>query len=161
MAVAAQALYGVYLSIGGGRPGTFTNVGLSGVDTRTLAVQLDGPATVLWAGAAEPDPAKPGQGCFRARLFEADVQWQALPPAGPAAPAGTSASRATQAVAATQSGGVLRLDTAAATPQWQTLNVNCGLPLRDRTRFEPVESVACSPGPAGCSPEGPGACSTP
>src|SRR4029079_13791066 len=78
VAVAAQALYGVYLSVGGGRPGTFTKVGLSGVDTRTLASQLEGAATILWVASAEADPKKPGQGCFRARLFEADVRWQAL-----------------------------------------------------------------------------------
>ncbi|MFI7594550.1 putative baseplate assembly protein, partial [Micromonospora sp. NPDC049359] len=52
-----------------------------------------------------------------------------------------------QAVAATQSGGVLRLDTLAAQPQWQPVSVNCGLPLRDRTRFVPVDAVAVS-GPA-------------
>jgi hypothetical protein len=88
VALAAQAQYGIYLSLVGGRPGTFTKVGLNGVDTRMLAVQLDGPATVLWAGAAEADAGKPGRGCFRARLFEADVSGRRCPPAGPAAPAG-------------------------------------------------------------------------
>src|SRR5690606_6328321 len=53
VAVAAQARHGVYLSQEGGRSRTFRNIGLTGVDTRTLAVQYDGPATVLWAGSGE------------------------------------------------------------------------------------------------------------
>ncbi len=41
---------------------------------------------------------------------------------------------------------MLRADTAAATPNWQPADVNCGLPLRDRTRFEATESVATGGG---------------
>jgi hypothetical protein len=48
-------------------------------------------------------------------------------------------------LAATQSGGVLRLNPGAASPSWQPADVNNGLPLRDRTRFEPVEAVAAGP----------------
>jgi hypothetical protein len=147
VAVAAQARYGVYLSTAGGASGTFTNVGLSGMDTRTLAVQFDGPATLLWAGLGEPDPGKSGRGAVRSRLFEADVKWEAMS-AGWAG--GTCWDLAFggggQALAATQSGGVLRLDTAAGSPQWQPADVNNGLPLRDRTRFEPVEAVEVGAG---------------
>jgi hypothetical protein len=143
VAAAAQAQFGVYMSLTGGRPGTFTKVGLSGVDTRTLAVQLDGPATVLWAGAAESDPGKPGKGCFRARLFEADVKWQALSSGWTGGTCWGLAFQRHTALAASQSGGVLRLDLDAVTPQWTPADVNGGLPLRDRTRFEPVEAVAC------------------
>jgi len=28
-------------------------------------------------------------------------------------------------------------------PAWQAAQVNCGLPLRDRARFEPVETMGC------------------
>nr|WP_238425862.1 hypothetical protein [Micromonospora parastrephiae] len=59
------------------------------------------------------------------------------------------------ALAATQSGGVLRLDTLAAQPQWQPVSVNCGLPLRDRTRFVPVDAVAVG-GPANSGAAGGG-----
>jgi hypothetical protein len=142
VAVAAQAQYGVYLSVTGGRPGSFANIGLSRVDTRTLAVQYDGPATVLWVGAGESDPARAGQGCFRARLFEASVKWQALSGGWSGGSCWDFAFAGSTALAATQSAGVLRLDAAAENPAWQVADVNCGLPLRDRTRFEPTESLA-------------------
>lgn len=144
VAVAAQASFGVYLSTAGGRPGSFTHVGLSNVDNRVLAVQYDGPATLLWSGAGEPDPKKPGQGCHRTRLFESDVKWQSVQAGWIGGTCRDLAFAGQQAVAATQSGGVLRLDTLVAQPQWQPVSVNCGLPLRDRTRFVPVDAVAVS-----------------
>ncbi|MEV4821997.1 putative baseplate assembly protein [Micromonospora sp. NPDC049274] len=147
VAVAAQAGFGVYLSTAGGRPGSFAHVGLSNVDNRVLAVQYDGPATLLWSGAGEPDPKKPGQGCHRTRLFESDVQWQTVQAGWVGGTCRDLTFAGGQALAATQSGGVLRLDTLAAQPQWQSVSVNCGLPLRDRTRFVPVDAVAVS-GPA-------------
>ncbi|MEU7803459.1 putative baseplate assembly protein [Micromonospora arborensis] len=146
VAVAAQASFGVYLSTAGGRPGSFTHVGLSNVDNRVLAVQYDGPATLLWSGAGEPDPRKPGQGCHRTRLFESDVKWQSVQAGWIGGTCRDLAFAGSQAVAATQSGGVLRLDTLAAQPQWQSVSVNCGLPLRDRTRFVPVDAIAVSGG---------------
>ncbi|MBO4160876.1 putative baseplate assembly protein [Micromonospora antibiotica] len=142
VAVAAQASFGVYLSTAGGRPGSFTHVGLANVDNRVLAVQYDGPATLLWAGAGEPDPKKPGQGCHRTRLFESDVKWQQVQAGWVGGTCRDLAFVGTLAVAATQSGGVVRLDTLAAQAQWQPVTVNCGLPLRDRTRFVPVDAIA-------------------
>ncbi|MEU1362289.1 putative baseplate assembly protein [Micromonospora zamorensis] len=156
VAVAAQASFGVYLSTAGGRPGSFTHVGLSNVDNRVLAVQYDGPATLLWSGAGEPDPKKPGQGCHRTRLFESDVKWQAMQAGWIGGTCRDLAFAGPLAVAATQSGGVLRLDTLAAQPQWQAVSVNCGLPLRDRTRFVPVDAIAVSGPTAGGAAGGPG-----
>ncbi|MEU5908821.1 putative baseplate assembly protein [Micromonospora sp. NPDC047467] len=144
VAVAAQASFGVYLSTAGGRPGSFAHVGLSNVDNRVLSVQYDGPATLLWSGAGEPDPKKPGQGCHRTRLFESDVQWQSVQAGWIGGTCRDLAFAGPMALAATQSGGVLRLDTLAAQPQWQPVSVNCGLPLRDRTRFVPVDAIAVS-----------------
>ncbi|WP_431915756.1 putative baseplate assembly protein [Micromonospora wenchangensis] len=144
VAVAAQAGFGVYLSTAGGRPGSFTHVGLANVDNRVLAVQYDGPATLLWAGAGEPDPKRPGQGCHRTRLFESDVKWQQVQAGWVGGTCRDLAFVGTLAVAATQSGGVVRLDTLAAQPQWQPVVVNCGLPLRDRARFVPVDAIAGS-----------------
>ncbi|MEU7980816.1 putative baseplate assembly protein [Micromonospora sp. NPDC049081] len=150
VAVAAQASFGVYLSTAGGRPGSFTHVGLANVDNRVLAVQYDGPATLLWAGAGEPDPKKPGQGCHRTRLFESDVKWQQVQAGWVGGTCRALAFVGTLAVAATQSGGVVRLDTLAAQAQWQPVTVNCGLPLRDRTRFVPVDAIAgTAAGPGG------------
>jgi hypothetical protein len=142
VALAAQAQYGVYLSLNAGRRGSFTHIGLANVDNRVLSVQYDGPATLLWSGTGEPDPKKPGQGCYRTRLFETDVKWQAVQAGWVGGTCRGLAFAGSMAVAATQSGGVLRLDTMAAQPTWQTVVVNCGLPLRDRTRFVPVDAVA-------------------
>ncbi|MFI5915164.1 putative baseplate assembly protein [Dactylosporangium sp. NPDC051541] len=148
VAVAAQAQQGVYLSVLGGAAGSFTHVGLRNVDARALEVQLDGPATVLWVGAGEPDGNKPGQGCYRARLFEASVQWERINAGWTGGTCWDIAFDGPAALAATQSGGVMRLDAAAQSPQWQAASVNCGLPLRDRTRFNPVTSLAVG-GPGG------------
>lgn len=146
VALAAQAHYGVYLSESGGRRGTFNHVGLANVDTRVLAVQYDGPATWLWVGAGEPDPSKPGQGCHRTRLFESDVRWQPLSAGWAGGTCRGLALAGSTMVAATQSGGVVRLDTAAPAPSWRTVAVNCGLPLRDRARFDPVDAIAAGTG---------------
>ncbi|MFG3601091.1 putative baseplate assembly protein [Micromonospora chersina] len=150
VAVAAQAGFGVYLSTAAGRPGSFAHVGLANVDNRVLAVQYDGPATLLWSGAGEPDPKKPGQGCHRTRLFESDVKWQSMASGWIGGTCRDLAFSGALALAATQSGGVVRLDTLAAQPQWQPVSVNCGLPLRDRTRFVPVDAIAAT------APSGPG-----
>ncbi|MDI1463784.1 putative baseplate assembly protein [Catellatospora sp. KI3] len=142
VALAAETSYGVYLSTAGGKPGTFQHVGLAGTDTRALAVQLDGPDTVLWVGTGMADPRKPGKGCYRARLFEADVRWQEMSNGWTGGTCWGLDFTDGVAYAASQSGGVLQLDTTAAAPQWESPSVNCGLPLRDRTRFEPVRTVA-------------------
>ncbi|MGI5240981.1 putative baseplate assembly protein [Dactylosporangium sp. CA-139066] len=142
VAVTAQAQQGVYLSVAGGTAGTFTHVGLRGVDARAIEVQLDGSATVLWVGAGEADPRKPGQGCHRARLFEADVRWEAMSGGWTGGTCWDLDFDGRTVVAATQSAGILRLDTSVANPQWQASSVNCGLPLRDRTRFQPVSALA-------------------
>jgi hypothetical protein len=142
VALAAETTYGVYLSTAGGRQGTFTHVGLNGVDTRALSVQLDGPDTILWVGTGTTDPRKPGKGCYRARLFEADVRWQELSAGWTGGTCWGLDFVDGTAYAASQSGGVLQLDTMAAAPQWESPSVNCGLPLRDRTRFEPVRTIA-------------------
>jgi hypothetical protein len=144
VALAAQARFGVYLSVAGGHSNTFVHIGLSNVDTRTLAVQYDGPATILWAGTGEADPNRPGAGCQRARLYEADVRWQPLSTGWTGGTCWDLTFAGSTALAATQSAGVLALDAGAAIPQWQPPDVNCGLPLRDRTRFEPVEAVAAT-----------------
>jgi nitrogen fixation protein len=151
VALAAQAQFGVYLSTAGGASGTFTNVGLSGMDTRTLAVQFDGPATLLWVGLGEADVNRSGRGAVRARLFEADVKWEMLSAGWAGGTCWDVAFAGGLALAATQSGGVLRLDTSSTTPQWQPANVNNGLALRDRARFEPIEAVAAAGGARGSS----------
>jgi hypothetical protein len=109
-------------------------------------VQYDGPATLLWVGAGEPDPRRAGQGVHRARLYETDVRWQQVNAGWVGGTCRGLTLAGSQLVAGTQSGGVVRLDLTAQTPTWQTVAVNCGLPLRDRTRFEPVDAIAARAG---------------
>jgi hypothetical protein len=145
VAVAAQAQYGVYLSLAAGASNSFANIGLSRVDTRTLAVQYDGPATLLWAGAGEADAKRPGQGAYRTRMFEATVRWEQLNASWAGGTCWDLAFAGGSAYAATQSAGVLRLDlSSGAGPGWQAADVNSGLPLRDRTRFAAIETVAAA-----------------
>jgi hypothetical protein len=146
VALASQAQYGVYLSTNAGRRNTFQSIGLANVDARVLDVQYDGPATVLWVGTGESNPQASGQGCYRARLYETDVRWQQVGTGWVGGTCRDLALNGSVLVAGTQSGGVVRLDTSAATPVWQTVAVNCGLPLRDRTRFVAVESIAAGNG---------------
>ncbi|MCP2327988.1 hypothetical protein HDA40_006495 [Hamadaea flava] len=148
VALASMANFGVYLSVNAGRSGSYANVGLANSDCRVLAVQYDGPATLLWTGTGEADPKKPGHGCYRTRLFETDVKWQGLANGWTGGTCRGLDFAGGLAVAATQSGGVLSLDTLASEPSWKTVSVNCGLPLRDRTRFVPVDAVAAAVVPA-------------
>jgi hypothetical protein len=139
---AAQAKLGIYLSVEGGRPGTFGNIGPSpAVDSRCLGVQISGPSTVLWVGTGEPDAAKPGSGCLRTRLFEADVQWERLTTGWVGGTCWDLAFHGKLVLAATQSSGVLSLEATASQPSWTAPDVNCGLPLRDRARFEAALTV--------------------
>jgi hypothetical protein len=114
------------------------------MDSRVLAVQYDGPATLLWVGTGEADPNRPGRGCRRARLFEADVRWEPVSNGWAGGTCWDLAFAGSTVVAATQSGGALWADASAPAPQWSAATVNSGLPLRDRTRFEPVESAAAT-----------------
>src|SRR5690606_34804506 len=110
------------------------------------AVQYDGPATVLWVGAAEADAARSGTGCLRARMFEARTRWEQINDGWTGGTCWDLAFSGNTVTAATQSGGVLRAALSTDRPVWQPVDVNGGLPLRDRTRFEPVESVAANAG---------------
>jgi len=87
---------------------------------------------------------KPGQGVQRARLFEATVKWEPLSAGWTGGTCWDLAFSTDAAYAATQSGGVLRL---ALQPgaTWTAADVNSGLPLRDRTRFQSIETVAVDP----------------
>jgi hypothetical protein len=40
---------------------------------------------------------------------------------------------------------VQRLDASKRKPNWETLDVRCGLPLRDPGRFHPVDTIATDP----------------
>lgn len=146
--VAAQASAGIWLSPEAGAAGSFTQIKAAGEDIRCMAIQYDGGSTHIWLGRSTPEGN--GTGCLRLKIDElARTQLEALAGSWEEYRAGWTggscwgvhvAGNATYA--ATQSGGVLRLQLGEASAQWSVPDVNCGLPLRDRTRFEPVRSVS-------------------
>jgi hypothetical protein len=149
VAVAAQGTGGVYLSREGGQPNTFRHIGLRGEDIRVLAVQYDGTRSFLWAGVTAIGPDDPGTGCFSWEyrgLEDPPERWRAFKTGWTAGSCRSLAIMGTTVFAATYRGGVLRLNTTTPDAQWETPDVRCGLPLRDRGRFQPVNTVAADPG---------------
>lgn len=148
VAVAAEASAGVWLSSDAGAAGSFKQVKAAGEDIRCMTVQYDGGASYLWLGRSVPEGS--GTGCVRLKIDELartdlDTLKSAWEQFGAAWTGGSCWSvhvMGNAAYAATQSGGVLRLQLGQASPQWSTPDVNCGLPLRDRTRFDPIRAVS-------------------
>jgi hypothetical protein len=146
VALASQESDGVYLSSDGGRPGTFRNIGLKGVDIATLAVQHDGPRMFLWAGIAET--ASEGQGAARIELVGADLSadsWNRHSEGWRGGSCSRLAFDRMNVYAASYQSGVLSLDSSASPPKWQAPPIDCGLPQRGTDRiFQSVTSVAAS-----------------
>lgn len=148
--VAAEASRGVWLSAEAGAPESFRPAKPKGEDIRCLTVQYDGPSVVVWAGRAVPEGE--GVGCLRLRLDElsrVDVEslataWEDLRVNWTGGSCWAVEVFGDHVYAASQSGGVLRLALGAATPAWLRPDVNCGLPQRDRARFEPVTSLSAT-----------------
>ncbi|MFJ4027885.1 putative baseplate assembly protein [Paenarthrobacter sp. NPDC089989] len=147
--VAAEASAGVWLSPDAGTAGSFKQVKAAGEDIRCLTVQYDGGASYVWLGRAVPEGT--GTGCLRLKIDElgrTDFDQQFMNSWEQFSAGWTGGScwgvhvMGNAAYAATQSGGVLRLQLGQASAQWSVPDVNCNLPLRDRTRFEPVRSVS-------------------
>jgi hypothetical protein len=151
VAVASQEFGGIFLSADGGKQGTFRPIGLTNEDVRTLAVQQLGPRSYLWAGdvagAGDDDP---GKGVWR---------WELRGDENP--PAGWEPYRANwhagacwsltfdgeRVFAATHRGGVLRLESGLAAPEWQELDLEAGLPAREqRFLFAELNDVATAGG---------------
>jgi hypothetical protein len=146
--VAAEASSGVWLSADAGAPETFRQVKAPGEDIRCLTIQYDGPAAVIWAGRAVPEG--DGIGCLRLRVDELSrgdlnalsSRWEDLRRNWTGGSCWAVEVFDDRVYAATQSGGVLSLVLGEATPSWVQPDVNCGLPLRDRRRFQPVTSLS-------------------
>ncbi|WP_217376841.1 baseplate J/gp47 family protein [Paenarthrobacter ureafaciens] len=156
--VAAEASAGVWLSPDAGTAGSFKQVKAAGEDIRCLTVQYDGGASYVWVGRAVPEGT--GTGCLRLKIDElgrTDFDQQFMESWEQFSAGWTGGScwgvhvMGNAAYAATQSGGVLRLQLGQASAQWSVPDVNCNLPLRDRTRFEPVRSVSGAVGPGGAA----------
>ncbi|MGH9883684.1 MAG: putative baseplate assembly protein, partial [Pyrinomonadaceae bacterium] len=71
VAVAGRGAAGVFLSSQGGKPNTFTHIGLKNENVRVLEVQLDGVRTFLWAGITVAGN-EPGRGCYKWELRGAE-----------------------------------------------------------------------------------------
>lgn len=146
--VAAQAAAGIWLSPDAGAAGSFTQVKAAGEDIRCMAIQYDGASSYVWLGRSTPEGS--GTGCLRLKIDElARTQLDSLSGSWEQFSSGWTGGSCwgihvtgNATYAATQSGGVLRLQLGDASAQWSVPDVNCGLPLRDRTRFEPVRSVS-------------------
>ncbi len=146
--VAAEASAGVWLSPDAGTAGSFQQVRAAGEEIRCMTIQYDGASSYIWLGRAVPEGT--GTGCLRLKIDElARTQFDALMNSWEQFNAGWTGGTCwsvhvmgNSAYAATQSGGVLRLQLGQASAQWSVPDVNCGLPLRDRTRFDPVRAVS-------------------
>ncbi|MDJ0313096.1 baseplate J/gp47 family protein [Arthrobacter sp. H35-D1] len=147
--VAAEASAGIWLSPDAGAPESFYQIRDAGEDVRCMSVQYEGPTTFLWMGrsVAEGD----GTGCARLKIdelgrtnFDTTLRnsWEQLSRGWGGGSCWGMNIVGDSAYAATQSGGVLRLRLGGGQPSWEQCDVNCGLPLRDRARFEPVRSVS-------------------
>ncbi|MET4622286.1 hypothetical protein ABIE18_003755 [Arthrobacter sp. 2762] len=147
--VAAEASAGVWLSPDAGTADSFKQVKASGEDIRCMTIQYDGGASYVWLGRAVPEGT--GTGCLRLKIDELGRtdfdetfmnSWEEFSTGWTGGSCWSVHVMGDAAYAATQSGGVLRLQLGQASAQWSVPDVNCNLPLRDRTRFEPVRSVS-------------------
>ncbi|BCW37835.1 hypothetical protein StoSoilA2_38910 [Arthrobacter sp. StoSoilA2] len=147
--VAAEASEGVWLSPDAGTADSFKQVKAAGEDIRCMTIQYDGGASYVWLGRAVPEGT--GTGCLRLKIDELGRtdfdesfmdSWEQFSTGWTGGSCWGVHVMGDAAYAATQSGGVLRLQLGQASAQWSVPDVNCNLPLRDRTRFEPVKSVS-------------------
>lgn len=153
VAVAARQDGGVYQSSQGGVSETFAPIGLKSKDVRNLAVQLTGARTFLWATVGA-EAGEQGEGAFRLELRASgandpegfkpfNLGWQ-----GGSCEALAFADNIV--FAGSNRAGVLKLDTAGATPTWTAVRLDAGLPIRDTERLlEVVATLAASPVPGG------------
>lgn len=146
--VAAEASAGIWLSGDGGTPESFHQVKPAGDEVRCVTIQYDGPSTFIWIGRAAPEGN--GNGCARLKIEDLarteftpalTASWEQFDTGWGGGTCWSVAVVGDSVYAATQSGGVLRLVLGSA-PAWDHRDVNSGLPLRDRTRFEPVRGVS-------------------
>jgi hypothetical protein len=137
VAVAAEKMAGVFLSVEGGRSKTFHALKMAGRDVRVLQVQKQGIQSFLWAGLADDDPV--GKGCVRWELPDAPGGWQEFGQNWAGGSCQGIAFAGALILASSFDGGVLRLAAAGEGAQWEQPDVRSGLP--QLSREHPFESV--------------------
>lgn len=141
----SQKEKGIYMSAAGGKTGTFKNIGLKGKDIRTLAIQIDGPRTFLWAGPTVMGN-DDGDGCCYTELTGSDISkdgWSTINENWVGGSVRAIAFMESTVFAATHRGGVLAVNMASRNRIWRRPNIRCGLPSRDTERlFQPVSTLA-------------------
>lgn len=148
VAVAARGAEGVFLSSQGGKPNSFTHIGLKGENIQVLEVQVDGVRTFLWAGITVAGN-EPGRGCYKWELqgSEPPSTGVRLERGWDGGSCNALAFKGSYAFAATFQKGVLWLDTSKGNAaSWHAPVLGSGLPQRDVERiFHPVRTVAADP----------------
>jgi hypothetical protein len=150
VAVAAREKKGVFLSLGGGEPGSFQIVpGSAGKDIRTLVFQRDGDRLFLWAGISAEGGAE-GEGVMRIEARSDGIDpggWKTTKGWKGGSCLALDFSGRTM-VAGSNHAGVLTLDASSATAAWTPSSLDSGLPISvDRRALAPVGAVSI--GPAG------------
>jgi hypothetical protein len=147
VAVAAQSSGGIFASDGGGKSGTFNNIGLKGEDVRVLEAQRDGVRTFFWAAVAVGGN-DPERGCFRIEPEGSAEGWRNFAKGWAGGSCRALAFQGAKVIAATHHSGVVWLDSSKEDAAWQTPGIRCGLPFRaakqDRI-FHPIEALAARP----------------
>ena len=153
VAVSAQRSRGVYLSVSGGAPHSFRQVGLENEDVRVLVVQPDPVRDFLWAGLAVPGN-EPGKGAFRLEVTDSQASQAGWRQYGNGWIGGSCYSMAfsgEKVFAATHHSGVVAMNLNNPDPSWIAPQIACGLPTRDVTTketkqiFQPVAALATAP----------------
>lgn len=150
IAAASRANGGVYLSTAGGVSGSYRSIGLKGKHIRRLGVQMINARSYLWAGVAA-EALQQGEGALRCELRAGgEDDPEGFKPFTGGWQGGSCTCLAfagTWVYAGSNRGGVLRLDTSAGSPAWQSGRLDAGLPIRDTERLlQPIHALGAESG---------------
>ncbi|MCR2815097.1 putative baseplate assembly protein [Microbacterium jiangjiandongii] len=146
VAAAAQELKGVFVSFAEGRPGTFVQAGLSGVDIRVLRTLEIANRRYLYAGAYATGTEE-GVGVSRVEVLGVQLDAKGWEPAGAKWAGGSCRDIAfigETVLAATERAGVAVANPRQDGGAWRTPTRDCGLPLRQDGTFQALFTVAAN-----------------
>jgi hypothetical protein len=148
VAVGASGDNGIFLSTDAGNTNSFKFIGLSGELIRILMIQHTATQRYIWAGVSAIGE-QPGNGVYRLRLTPdgADPDdWENFGTNWSAGSCRALVHDGKIIYAGSFRRGVLCLDPSSDDPTWRNPDVGCGLPLRDVSRLQPVDSLAATAG---------------